>query len=105
MLNFNFTETDWKLYKKLLPTWQERYIASLNQKYIEILKQEGSHAQNFWTVYEQMTVDKNHPGVMLIRNSRSRMIETISILLKDNIISKNELIDFSDKLKNELLNY
>ena len=29
MQNFGFTEADWKLFRKLLPDWQERHVEKL----------------------------------------------------------------------------
>ena len=36
----NIKESDWKLYKKLVPIWQERYMEKLNNEYLEILSKE-----------------------------------------------------------------
>lgn len=33
----NFTEKDWKLFRKMLPDWQERYMERLIQSYAELL--------------------------------------------------------------------
>lgn len=30
-------ESDWKLFKKMLPQWQERYMEKLIGQYVEIL--------------------------------------------------------------------
>lgn len=41
-------EKDWKLFKKYIPIWQEKYILKTNQEYIEILSRENSASTNFW---------------------------------------------------------
>lgn len=33
----NVKESDWKLFRKKLPGWQERYMDCLNREYIQIL--------------------------------------------------------------------
>ena len=38
---------DWKLYRSLLPKWQERYMAKLNQEYIDILNEDNNPSANF----------------------------------------------------------
>ena len=44
----NANEKDWKLFKKLVPVWQEKYIQKINKEYIDILSKNNSSAQNFW---------------------------------------------------------
>lgn len=44
----NVNEKDWKLFKKLVPVWQEKYIQKINKEYIDILSKNNSSAQNFW---------------------------------------------------------
>lgn len=36
----SYTERDWKLFRKHIGKWQERYMEQLNQEYIAILNQD-----------------------------------------------------------------
>ncbi len=36
----SYKESDWKLFRKLIPDWQERYMTKLCKEYIDILIQD-----------------------------------------------------------------
>lgn len=40
-------ESDWKLFKKLLPIWQERHIEKLINQYIKILNGDSEASSRF----------------------------------------------------------
>ena len=42
------TESDWKLFRKKLPGWQEAYMDKLNQEYIQLLTGTGDASDKFW---------------------------------------------------------
>ena len=44
----NISKSDWQLFNKLLPEWQERYMNRLNQEYKRILNGDGSPSNKFW---------------------------------------------------------
>lgn len=50
----NFKESDWKLFKKLSPSWQERYINKLNKEYIGILIQYKEASTIFWELHDRI---------------------------------------------------
>ena len=41
-------ESDWKLFRKKLPGWQEVYMGKLNQEYAAILAGSGLASEKFW---------------------------------------------------------
>lgn len=43
----DISKSDWQLFNKLLPKWQERYMNRLNQEYKRILDGDGSAANKF----------------------------------------------------------
>ena len=43
---YDVKESDWKLLRKLVPDWQERYMDKLNKEYIEILSRECNPSTN-----------------------------------------------------------
>ena len=98
---YNVKESDWKLLRKLVPGWQERYMNKLNKEYIEILNRDENPSTNFWEIEKRINEDKSHIGVV-INMRRSRMVENILILLKTKVIDSEELADFSDELKEEI---
>lgn len=98
---YDVKESDWKLLRKLVPGWQERYMDKLNKEYIEILSRKCNPSTNFWEIEKRINEDKSHIGVV-INMRRSRMVENILMLLKTKVIGIEELADFSDELKEEI---
>ena len=43
---YDVKESDWKLLRKFVPDWQERYMDKLNKEYIEILSRECNPSTN-----------------------------------------------------------
>ena len=93
-----FPESDWKLYRKHIAAWQENYMDKLNLEYIEILSQDIKPSSKFWEIEKRIRQDKRHPGVV-VQMSRSTMLENIAIMVSDNVISMDDLEEFSDDIK------
>ncbi len=70
----------------------------LNQEYIKILSQEKKPSEKFWEIEKRIYKDKRHPGVV-VQMSRSSMLDNIAIMVSDDVISMDDLEDFSDDLK------
>ena len=94
----DISKHDWNLYKAKLPIWQEAYMARLNEEYIQILKREGSPSDNFWELNRRIQKDKKNAGV-IVELDRKMAVKTIVDLLNDEIITYDDLKDFSSELK------
>lgn len=94
-------EKDWKLFKSKFPVWQECCIARLNKEYIEILSGESRPSEKFWSLDERIRQDKRRFAVGL-RLSRSMLIPNIAVLIRNEVISFDELGDFSEELKERI---
>ena len=99
-----YTEKDWKLFRRKIAIWQENYINKLNKDYIELLKQDKHPAEKFWELEKRIRKDKNHPGV-IVDMRRSMMIENVLLLLKDEVICLDDLNEFSDVFKESIAMY
>ena len=66
-------ESDWKLFRKKLPGWQEAYMEKLTQEYAAILTGPGLASEKFWKLEKRINSDKRCTGVMVIGMSRSKM--------------------------------
>lgn len=55
-------ESDWKLFKELLPKWQESYMEMLISQYIEILNGDSEASSRFWALEERINRDKLSSG-------------------------------------------
>ena len=101
---YDVKDSDWKLLRKLVPGWQERYMDKLSKEYIEILIREYNPSTNFWELKKRIDEDKRHIGVV-IDMRRSRMVSNLLMMLEENVIVIEELNDFSDELKEEIKHY
>lgn len=97
----SYKESDWKLFRKLIPVWQERYITKLNKEYIDILIQDKNASTIFWELNDRIKKDRNSPGV-IIEMSRSLLVENLISLIKHNVITLDELNDFSEETKESI---
>lgn len=93
----NVSEKDWKLLKERLAIWQERYIKSLNEKYIKILSGDGSEAEKFWALEKRINEDKYSSGVVT-EMRRSNFYDIIGELIANEIITESELEGFSQEV-------
>ena len=101
MSEYGFTKKDWALFREKISDWQEAYM---NKEYIELLSGEGRPSEKFWTLEERIRKDKKDTGVQL-KMSRSNCIPNIISLLNEEVITMEDLDEFSDELKETILMY
>lgn len=94
-------ESDWKLFRKKLPGWQEAYMDKLNQEYIQLLTGPGDASDKFWELEKRIKNDKRSVGVVA-EMRRSVMFPNLIDLLRDEAITPNDLEGFSDELRKSL---
>ena len=93
------TESDWKLFKELLPKWQESYMEMLIGQYIEILNGGSEASSRFWALEERINRDKLSSGVIATDIRRSTMHREIANLLIDSVITLDDLDGFTEDIK------
>lgn len=92
-------QQDWKLFKECLPIWQNRHLKNVVNQYLEILSDNGTApAEKFWQLENRVSEDKKHPGVIVEMN-RDNVVSTIVSMLREGIITEDDLNGFSDELK------
>ena len=104
MSEYGFTKKDWALFREKISDWQEAYMNKLNKEYIELLSGEGRPSEKFWTLEERIRNDKKDTGVQL-KMSRSNCMPNIISLLNEEVITMEDLDEFSDELKETILMY
>ena len=104
MSEYGFTKKDWALFREKISDWQEAYMNKLNKEYIELLSGEGRPSEKFWTLEERIRNDKKDTGVQL-KMSRTNCIPNIISLLNEEVITMEDLDEFSDELKETILMY
>ena len=82
-------ESDWKLFRSRLPAWQEGHMEGLIRDYAVLLTGSGAASDKFWAL---------HVGVVA-RMSRSNMYTNLLALLRDGVITLEDLEGFSDDLR------
>lgn len=93
------SKKDWKLFREKLAGWQENYMAQLNKEYIALLSSENKKAsEKFWELENRIKKDRKHPGVIM-EMSKSQAIWNIVDLIRLDVITYEDLADFSDDLK------
>lgn len=93
------SKKDWKLFREKLAGWQENYMAQLNKEYIALLSLEDKKAyEKFWELEKRIRKDKKHPGVIM-EMSKPQAIWNIVDLIRLDVITYEDLADFSDDLK------
>ena len=104
MSEYGFTKKDWALFREKISDWQEAYMDKLNKEYIDLLNGDGRPSEKFWTLEERIRNDKKDTGVQL-KMSRSNCIPNIISLLNEEVITMEDLDEFSDELKETILMY
>lgn len=94
-------ESDWKLFKVKIVTWQEKYMKKLNEGYIDILKRNENASANYWTLFKKINNDSKNVGVV-IENSKSKLFDNLLELLYSKVITFTDLNEFSEELQNDL---
>ena len=97
------SEHDWKIFRNKIPDWQEHYMERLATDYITLLQSEKKASAKFWELEKRIKQDKKSPSV-LIDMRRSTAINNIVNMVLDEVISLDDLEDFSDDLK-EAVNF
>lgn len=87
-------EKDWKLYKKNIDAWQERYMDKILEEYKEIIDRKEMASKRFWNPYHRIKSDLENHGV-LIAASRNNLKDIILSLYSHNVITFEELNDLN----------
>lgn len=94
-------ESDWKLFRKRIPEWQERYMEQLCAEYSVLLAGKGLASDKFWELDKRIRQDRCSSGVC-VDMRRSMMRLDLVMLLRDGSITFRDLEGFSDDLLNSL---
>jgi len=70
----------------------------LNKKYIKLLSSGEPASVKFWKLDERIRKDKRKPGVQL-ELDKSEMAWDLAKLIKDKVITKEDLSDFSEDMQ------
>ena len=99
---YSVKESDWKLFRKLLPEWQERFMGRLLGEYATMIAGHGLASERFWKLQERLQKDVRKVGV---RSDMRRSVMDMNLwsLLHEGAITKDDLDGFSNELRQSLL--
>ena len=93
-----FSEKDWKLFRKKLPQWQEAYMERLCKEYVSLLTSDEKASERFWQLEKRIKKDRRKTGVVADMR-RSVMIDNMVDLIIEGAITLDDLNDFSNDVK------
>ena len=73
-------------------------MGRLCDEYIKLLSGDADPSEKFWQLDKRIRSDKRNPGVQ-IEMTRTNFIYNIITLINNDVISIEDLEDFSDELK------
>lgn len=97
----DISKGDWKLFREKLPEWQEAYMERLNNEYVALLTSNEKASDKFWALDERIKQDRRRPGVIL-EMSKSNAVLNIVRLIHDDVITIDDLNDFSNELRDRV---
>ena len=92
-------EKDWKLFRKKLPEWQEAYLERLIKEYAELLNGDEAASVKIWALDKRIRADRKSLGVHVDGVTRSNLQNILTGLIIENVISEDDLHDFSEELR------
>ena len=101
---YELSKSDWKKYRDKIGSWQENYMERLLKEYVAFIQTDEPASKRFWELEKRIKQDKKCPGVLITDMSKSSAIYDIATLVREEIISINELDDFSDDLRETVNN-
>jgi hypothetical protein len=98
-------ESDWKKFRNSLDKWRERYLKRKNDEIQAILEDNNlSATENFWDIVE---FQKNESKILrncLDGYSRSKMTLHMALMKRYEMISQEDIEEFSEELQEFLKN-
>ena len=93
-------ESDWKMFKAMVPEWRERYLSDRNIELISILQDEASTPTGrFWTAYDRMEEIGGILRACLDDHKRSNMMSSLRLMYHHELISDEDLKGFSEEVR------
>ena len=94
-------ESYWKLFRKRVSVWQERYMGRLIEEYRAILESEESSSEKIWALEKRIRQDKKSPGVIVDMRRSTMRLELMQMLFQ-GVIQPSDLEGFSQELRDDL---
>ena len=97
-------ESDWKIFRKRVPEWRERYLSEKNKEIISVLTDKNkTPTEQFWDTKEKMKAEARILVDCLDGHSRSRMHFHLILMYRHGLIQDVDLTEFSEELREHIL--
>ena len=93
----DYSKSDWKLFQKKVPDWQEAYIGKLLKEYIALLESPKEPSTKFWELKERISNDVKTPGVVIVMTKKDMFFNIVD-LINLGAITMADLDGFSNEL-------
>lgn len=97
-------ESDWKIFRKRVPEWRERYLNGKNKEIVAVLTdKERTPTKQFWDAKEKMETEAKILARCLDGHSRSSMHWYLCLMYGHGLIQDADLEEFSQELREQIL--
>lgn len=97
-------ESDWKIFRKRVPEWRERYLRSKNDEIVGILTDKSrTPTERFWDANKKMKEEAKVLVDCLDGHSRSKMQWYLVLMHRRGLIQDSDLDEFSAMLRQLIL--
>ena len=99
-------ESDWKKFRNSLDKWREHYLKRKNNEIRSILEDNNlNETEKFWNIVDFQKKESKILRDCLNDFSRSNMFLHMALMKKYKMISKEDIEEFSEELKESLENF
>jgi len=97
------SESDWKMFRSIVPDLRERYLRERNSELSAILRDESLTPTNqFWNVSERIDEIGKILKSCLDGHSRSTMITYLMMMCRHQMLREEDLDGFSEEVRGRL---
>jgi hypothetical protein len=95
-------ESDWKVFRDMLPGLREKYLKKKNKEIQEILKDpEKNETERFWDAEEKIKQEVKILRECLDDYSRSKMDMKVMLMCRYGMLEKKDLEKFSEEFQDQ----
>ena len=96
-------EADWKLFRKRVPQWRERYLEKKNRQLLGVLTQKGkTPTELFWETKDRIDQEAQILIDCFDGHSRSKLRWILLLMHRHGVIDSADLTEFSEALRQEM---
>jgi hypothetical protein len=105
-MDVTLTESDWKLFRKMVTDLRERYLKEKNEELVSTLTDcDKTPTEQFWDTFDKMKKHKRILQECFDDHRRSTMVEKMALMCRFGLLKDNDLKEFSVELQERLKQY